>query len=334
MQTGQTEHFSRKYIELHAHLDGSITPAIARRLAQIQNLALPADDNTLAQMLSVPDTCTSLNDFLKCFDLPCSLLQTPEALCEAVRLVLDTMRQDGVLYAELRFAPQLHTNNGMSQEDAVKAALSGLEHAPIPANLILCCMRGMGNESANMQTVELAHRYLTHDHGVVALDLAGAEALYPTSRYIPLFEQAACRHIPFTIHAGEAAGAEEVITAIRMGASRIGHGVRIHHNPHAMELVRSLGIPLELCPTSNRQTHAIADMSDYPLVRFLNYGIRATINTDDMAIEQTTLSGEFHYIRTHYGISPQQEQILLHNSIEAAFAPETTKESLRRQMFS
>lgn len=334
IQTGQTKHATRKYIDLHAHLDGSITPAIARRLAQIQQTALPADDDVLAKMLSVPETCTSLNDFLKCFALPCSLLQTPETVNEAVYLVLESMRQDGVIYAELRFAPQLHMNLGMSQEDAVKAALSGLARAQIPANLILCCMRGDGNDVENEQTLRLAHTYLTTDNGVVALDLAGAEALYPTRRYIPLFEKAVRNAIPFTMHAGEATDGNDVITAIRMGASRIGHGVRIHNNPQALELVKSRQIPLELCPTSNRMTHAVTDMADYPLVRFLDYGIKVTINTDDMAIEQTTLSSEFIYIRKKYGITPQQEELLLLNAVDAAFTSARAKHLLRRTILN
>ena len=120
------------YIDLHAHLDGSVTVDIAKKLAALQNIALPTDnDEELLALLSVPDSCESLNDFLKCFDLPGRLMQTPEGLQNAVTLVLENMAQDGVIYAELRFAPQFHTLGGMTQEQAVQAAVAGLKNALI-----------------------------------------------------------------------------------------------------------------------------------------------------------------------------------------------------------
>lgn len=138
----KTENRIDHYIDLHAHLDGCITTEIARKLAALQQITLPAaTDEELLSLLSVPDTCENLNDFLKCFDLPLSLLQTEEALEEAVYLILSEMRKDGVIYAELRFAPQFHTQKGMTQETAIQSALRGLKKSPIPGNLILCCMR-------------------------------------------------------------------------------------------------------------------------------------------------------------------------------------------------
>ena len=257
------------YIDLHAHLDGSVTVDIAKKLAALQNIALPTDnDEELLALLSVPDSCESLNDFLQCFELPGRLMQTPEGLQNAVTLVLENMAQDGVIYAELRFAPQFHTLGGMTQEQAVQAAVAGLKNAPIPGNLILCCMRGEGNEKANEETLALAKKYLVKDHGVTAMDLAGAEALFPTVNYLGLFEEAKEAGIPYTIHAGEADGPESVRTAIQTGTKRIGHGVRSMEDEAVMELIREKGITLEMCPTSNRQTHAILDMKQYPLVRF------------------------------------------------------------------
>ena len=124
----KTENRIDHYIDLHAHLDGCITTEIARKLAALQQITLPAaTDEELLSLLSVPDTCENLNDFLKCFDLPLSLLQTEEALEEAVYLILSEMKEDGVIYAELRFAPQLHTQKEMTQETAIHAALRGLK---------------------------------------------------------------------------------------------------------------------------------------------------------------------------------------------------------------
>ena len=220
-----------KYIELHAHIDGAITVDIAKKLAKLQNVTLEAkNDEELCSMLTVSDDCESLNDFLKCFELPLKLLQTKEGLSEAVYLILEDMRKNNVIYAELRFAPQLHTQQGMTQKMAIEAALDGIKRALIPANLILCCMRGDGNEEQNDLTVELAHKYLVKDGGVVAVDLAGAESLYPNTSYKKLFKKVSEYGIPFTIHAGEADGAGSVMEAVNMGAARIGHGVRIAGN--------------------------------------------------------------------------------------------------------
>lgn len=333
LQHTETTALRQKYIDLHAHLDGCITPSIAKELAGIQHMELPCtDERELLSMLSVPDSCKSLNDFLQCFDLPCSLLQTPDSLCLAVKLVLAQMKKDGVIYAELRFAPQLHTRNGMTQEDAVCAALRGLEQADIPANLILCCMRGSGNDVENERTLELAHKYLVKDHGVTALDLAGAEGLFPTGNYIELFKKASSLHIPFTIHAGEAGTANDVKIAIEMGAARIGHGVRICQSSEIMELVRDRKIPLEMCPTSNRQTNAVTDMKHYPLLQFLDFGIKVTVNTDDMAIERTSLPAEFRYLREQFGLTVDHEKQLLMNAVDAAFASEETKGWLRNRL--
>ncbi len=280
-------------------------------------------------MLTVPPECESLNDFLKCFDLPLSLMQTEEGLEEAVYLVCENIKSQGVIYAEIRFAPQLHTQKGMTQEDAVKAALRGLSKSDLKANLILCCMRGEGNEKENDETLELTKKYLVEDGGVVAMDIAGAEALFPTENYAELFAKAKELDIPFTIHAGEADGADSVRLAVEYGAKRIGHGVRSYEDPEVLKLLKEKGIFLEMCPTSNRQTHAIDDMSKYPLTDYLDQGIRVTLNTDDMGIEGTTLAEEYRYMEKEFNLTPEQEKILLNNAVDAAFTSEQVKSELR-----
>ena len=316
----KTENRIDHYIDLHAHLDGCITTEIARKLAALQQITLPAA--TDEELLSVPDTCENLNDFLKCFDLPLSLLQTEEALEEAVYLILSEMKEDGVIYAELRFAPQFHTQKEMTQETAIHAALRGLKRAPIPGNLILCCMRGDLNQKENLETLELAKKYLVEDGGVVAIDLAGAEALFPTENYEALFAKAREYQVPFTIHAGEAGNAEDVI----------GHGVRIAGNKEVIQLVKDNGIFLEMCPTSNRQTKAVEEMSDYPLKAFLEMGLKVTLNTDDPAIERTTLSREFRYMESLLNLTQEQKRLLLLNSVEAAFTSRNRKWKLKEQL--
>lgn len=320
------------YIDLHLHLDGAVTIEIARKLAKLQGISLSEDDFELEKLLTVPADCASLNDFLKCFELPLSLMQTGEGLSEAVRLVAENIRSQGVIYAEIRFAPQLHKDRGMSQEDAVKAALSGLSKTKLKANLILCCMRGKGNEAENEETVELAKKYLVRDGGVVAIDLAGAEALFPTADYKDLFVRAAALGIPFTIHAGEADGAESVRLAVEYGAHRIGHGIRSNEDPELLKVLMDGGIFLETCPTSNRQTHAVEDMSKYPFMDFLKQGIRVTINTDDMGIEGTTLADEFRYMEREFGLTESQKKQVLRNAVDAAFTTQEVKEWLCKEL--
>ena len=307
------------YMDLHLHLDGAITPEIARRLADIQGIKLPDSDEELRKQLMVPDDCESLNDFLMCFALPLSLLQTREGLSEAVRLLGDKLLAEGLEYAEFRYAPQLHTEKGMTQEDAVLAALDGLKKTGLHANLILCCMRGEGNEAANFETLELARKYLTADGGVVAIDLAGAEALFPTIKYRELFERASEYKIPFTIHAGEADGPDSIRAAIEFGAVRIGHGVRAFEDMEVVELLRDKGITLELCPTSNRMTRAFTDISNYPIRRFMEAGVKVTLNTDDPGIEGITLTDEYALMREAVGLTKEEEELLQKNARNAAF---------------
>lgn len=322
-----------KYIDLHLHLDGAITAKAAMELAKVQGISLPAKtEKELEKLISVPEGCESLNDFLRCFELPLSLLQKKEGIRRAVRLVLEEQKREGVIYAEIRFSPQLHTRKGLSQEEVLRAALEGLQDAPIPANLILACMRGADNQRENEENLELARRFLTKDGGVTAVDLAGAEALFPTRDYLELFRRAGEYGIPMTIHAGEADGEDSVRAALEMGAVRIGHGVRTRKNPEILEEIRSKGITLEMCPTSNRYTRSIENMEDYPLLMYLEKGIRVTVNTDDPAIEGTTISREFRFLKEHFGLTAEQEQSILRNAAEAAFTSDERKHSLYKNI--
>jgi len=326
------EYVTDKYIDLHIHLDGAITPSIARKLANIQNIALPSCDSELERMLTAPDNCKSLNDFLSCFALPLSLMQTYDSLKEAAFSVAEDLKSKGVIYTEIRFAPQLHTKGGMTQEDAVKAVLEGIFDSTLKSNIILCCMRGNDNKNENLETVALAEKYLVSDGGVVAIDLAGAEALYPTESFADLFKRAHDSGIPFTIHAGEADGVQSIAKAIEFGAKRIGHGVRATADKSLMQTLANMGITLEMCPTSNRLTQAVADMSKYPLTDFLKIGIKVTIGTDDPAIENTDIAKEYSYIEKAFGITKEQKANILKNSVNAAFTTDTVKEALIKEL--
>ena len=153
----------------------------------------------------------------------------------------------------------------------------------------------------------------------MAIDLAGAEAVFPTSKYRDLFAKASEYGVPFTIHAGEADGPESIRLAVEYGAKRIGHGVRAFEDPEVIELLREKGVVLELCPTSNRMTRAVTDMSKYPLRRFIEVGIKVTLNTDDPAIEGTTLADEYRYMEEILGLTEEEERKLAENAGKAAF---------------
>ena len=320
-------------IDLHCHLDGAITLEIAKALGNLQNIELPAkNDDELLKKLSVPETCESLNDFLQCFGLPLRLLQTKKGISEAVRLVQENAKSQGLIYLEIRFAPQLHLINGLTQEEVILAALDGLKASELHTNLILCLMRSDHNQDENLETVKLAKKYLVKDEGVVAIDLAGAEALFKTKDFEKEFSLARDYGIPFTIHAGEADGAESVKTALKLGAKRIGHGVRVNEDPELLEYIVKNEIPLEMCPNSNRQTKAVSDMTKYPLQEYLAKGVKVTINTDDPAICRTNLKNEFSYIEKMYGITSDQKKQLLLNAADAAFCSENFKKYLKENI--
>ena len=316
-----------KFIELHAHLDGCIDLKLAKELAKISRISLPSnDDKILSDVLTVSKNCRDLNDFLKCFELPLSLLQTKDAISHAVYSISESMRNKNVVYSELRFAPQLHTKKGLSQEETVRAALEGVKKCNIPVNLILCLMRSDNNEKENYETLNTAKKYITSCGGVVALDLAGAEALYPTVNFKELFLTAKKDNIPFTIHAGEAAGDESVKAAIEFGAKRIGHGVRISRE--TAELIKNKDIALEMCPTSNVLTKAVPKIEQHPVLDFLNMGLKVNVNTDDPAIENTTIKKEFERI-IPLGLNENKAKKLYYNAADSAFTTHDMKEHLK-----
>ena len=316
-----------KFIELHAHLDGCIELKLAKELAKISRISFPSnDDKILSDILTVSKNCRDLNDFLKYFELPLSLLQTKDAISHAVYSISESMRNKNVVYSELRFAPQLHTKKGLSQEETVRAALEGVKKCNIPVNLILCLMRSDNNEKENYETLNTAKKYITSCGGVVALDLAGAEALYPTANFKELFLTAKKDNIPFTIHAGEAAGDESVKAAIEFGAKRIGHGVRISRE--TAELIKNKDIALEMCPTSNVLTKAVPKIEQHPVLDFLNMGLKVTVNTDDPAIENTTIKKEFERI-IPLGLNENKAKKLYYNAADSAFTTHDMKEHLK-----
>lgn len=320
----------RCLIDLHLHLDGSISVPMARRLAELDGRVLDEDDASLGRRLSVTYDCRDLNEYLQKFDFTANLLETREQLSECMYLLQEELVQLGYLYAEIRFAPQRHGARGLSQREAVEAVLEGLGRSCFEAGVILCCMRGDDTREANLETVRLASEYL--GRGVVALDLAGAEALFPTKDFADVFAYARELGVPFTIHAGEADGPESVRAALEFGASRIGHGIRSIEDDSLVELLARDGVPLEMCPTSELQTSAIDDYAKFPLRQLIERGVNVTVNADNMGVSVTDVRRELLLLAGIFELTDADVQKLLVNAARAAFAGDALKDELVRRI--
>lgn len=313
-------------IDLHLHLDGSISVRSARELAQLQNIPLHYTDSELKHQLSVGDDCRSLNEYLEKFAFPNKLLQSKAGVSRAVYNLMRELEAKKLAYAEIRFAPQKSCDQGMTQEEAVLAAIEGLKKAPMPGGLILCCMRGDNNKADNLETVRLAAKYL--GKGVCAIDLAGAEALFPTKNFGDIFAEAQAKGLPITIHAGEADGPDSVNVALDLGARRIGHGIRSLEDKQTVKRLIDNNVTLEICPTSNLNTAMFPDIKHYPLKKLQKSKIKFTINTDNMSVSNTSLQREYQQLINTFGLNKKDIGGLLVNSVAASFAEPSVKAML------
>lgn len=303
--------------DLHLHLDGSLSVQTVRALAAMDGRMVDETDTALLDRLAAPSGCRDLNEYLTRFEYPLSLMQTEETLSESVYRLCAELNQQGLVYAEIRFAPQLHCRRGLDQNAAVRAAVGGLRRSDFNAALILCCMRGADNRSSNIETVNTAARFL--GSGVCALDLAGAEGLFPTRDFKDIFALASKKDVPFTIHAGEADGADSVREAIRFGAKRIGHGVRAAEDAELMALLAEKEITLELCPTSNLNTCVFDSIERYPIKKLMDAGVKVTVNTDNMTVSRTTVQRELTLVADTFGFDAKTVRELEENALSAAF---------------
>lgn len=317
-------------IDLHLHLDGSISVSTARHLAELQGIAVPQSDSELHDMLTLTPECITLDDYLARFIFACSLLHTREALRIATHDLFARLKEQGVIYAEVRFAPQKSCENGLTQSDAIDAVLEGMRSVDMPSGLIISMMRGNDNRAENLETVLLAEKYL--GRGVVGVDIAGAETIFPTEDYADVFAIAHERGIPFTIHAGEGRGAESVAKAISFGASRIGHGVRSLEDESVVAALVEKGIALELCPTSNLHTHLFDSYEAYPLRELMKIGVKVTLNTDNMTVSDITLKQEWENMCEAFQLTRAEIRQILLNTVDASFAQEPVKAQLRKQI--
>jgi len=321
-------------IDLHLHLDGAIRVPTIAELGDELEIKLPTSDpKKLATFVQVNRDCRSLTDFLKRFEVFYPILpyaRTQERI--AYELCEDCAR-DSVIYFETRFAPVLACNETFTMEDAVVAALEGLRRGQrdfgIRCGLILCCYRST-TPQRNIDTVKLARKY--RDKGVIGIDLAGDELHYPTAPHAEAFALARKLEIPITIHAGEGDMPENIREAVfDHGAARIGHGIALQRDAELLKQVRDRGTVFEICLTSNLQTCSVPSAQKHPFKKFFDEKVRVTLNTDDPAISNITLTDEFELAAREYALNPGQIRELLVNAANAAFAePSARREMLER----
>lgn len=322
-------------VDLHVHLDGSVKPETVIALAKEGGYKLPAwEPGLLAPYMRVEGECGSLTEYLSKFHFVGQFLHTASSLTRTAYEVVEQAAAQRCLYIEVRFAPQLHRKLGLSVEDTLRAVLDGLRQGErdfgVVARCIAICLRGH-SEELNREVIRNAAHFL--GRGVVAVDLAGAEAAFPPELYRDLFAMARERGLPITIHAGEAAGAASVRTAVELlGAKRIGHGVRIKEDPAVVRLIRQARIPLELCPVSNMQTKAAESWATYPLREYFDLGIPVTVNTDNLTVSHTTITKEYAILRDELGFSNEEIASIAMNGASAAFLQDGEKERLLSDM--
>ena len=328
-------------IDLHLHLDGSMLPETAWELAHEQGVKLPAEDlESFRKFIVVSADCRSVNEYLKRFDMPLALMQDKKSITRVTRELVCLLADQGLSYAEIRFAPQLHLKKGLTQRDAVEAVLEGRreglsEHPEIGIGIILCTMC-VGTEDVNMkenlETVELAPDYL--GKGVVAIDLAGAEGIVPLRNFAYIFDRAKELGVPFTCHAGDSQDAETVRDALDFGAKRIGHGHHIFEDKELCERAIREGVTFEICPTSNIQCQSQPSYAEHPAKRLFDMGMRVTINTDNMILSGIDLDIEYDHCLNEMGFSRADLVTMLTYSAQAAFLPAEEKQALLQQIRS
>lgn len=313
----------QKLAELHLHLDGSLRPETVWELAEEQQIRLPAADlEELRYQMKVPEDCQNLHECLKRFDLPLLVLQEADALERVTFELTEDLAKEGVTYAEIRFAPQQSMEHGLTQDQAVEAAIRGAKrgmemYPSIRVGLILCCMRGEDKEALNLETVETVRKYL--GDVVCAVDLAGAESLYPTEIFAPVFARVREYGLPMTIHAGEAAGPDSIRTALSYGTKRIGHGISAIQDPGLVEELVKENVTLEVCVTSNFQIRSVPSIKEHPIRRLFDAGVRVTVNSDNMTVSGTNVRKELELVKEVFGFTDEEVKRLQEYAWEARF---------------
>jgi adenosine deaminase len=318
---------------LHDHLDGGLRPATIVELAAAVGHELPeTDPHRLGEWFVAAADSGSLERYLETFAHTVAVMQTEEGLHRVARECALDLAADGVVYAEIRYAPEQHLERGLSLDDVVDAVHEGFREGCAEAAAlgnqirIGTLLTAMRHAARSQEIAELAVRY--RDAGVVGFDIAGAEAGFPPTRHLDAFEYLQRENFHFTIHAGEAFGLPSIWQAIQWcGADRLGHGVRIVDDITGTSLgrlssyVRDKRIPLELCPSSNVQTGAAPSIAEHPIGLLHDLRFRVTVNTDNRLMSGTSMSREMALLAEAFGWGWSELQWLTINAMKSAFIP-------------
>ena len=318
---------------LHDHLDGGLRPATVIDLARECGYGrLPSHDaEELTSWLRSGASRGHLNLYLDAFQHTVAVMQTPEALTRVAAECAEDLAADGVVYAEVRFAPELHVAAGLTPDEVVAAVLEGFRIGSAGRGItVYALLTAMRTAARSLEIAELAVRH--RDEGVVGFDIAGAEAGSPPSRHLDAFQFVARENFHITIHAGEGFGLPSIWEALQWcGAERLGHGVRIVDDiqisaegtatlGRLASYVRDRRIPLEMCPTSNVQTGAATSIDAHPLRLLRQLSFRVTVNTDNRLMSGVTLSSEFQLLSEAFGYGWRDLEWLTINAMKSAFA--------------
>ncbi|MFE5796789.1 adenosine deaminase [Streptomyces sp. NPDC056503] len=324
---------------LHDHLDGGLRPGTIIELAREQGYSrLPeTEPDKLGVWFREAADSGSLERYLETFAHTCAVMQTREALFRVAAECAVDLAEDGVVYAEVRYAPEQHLEAGLTLEEVVEAVNEGFREGERRARAnghrirVGALLTAMRHAARALEIAELANRY--RDDGVVGFDIAGAEAGYPPTRHLDAFEYLKRENNHFTIHAGEAFGLPSIWQALQWcGADRLGHGVRIIDDIEVAEdgsvrlgrlaaYVRDKRIPLEMCPTSNLQTGAAASYAEHPIGLLRKLHFRATVNTDNRLMSGTSMSREFELLVDAFDYTLEDLQWFTVNAMKSAFIP-------------
>jgi adenosine deaminase len=315
-------------VALHDHLDGGLRPQTLLELSREQGLALPADNaQALAREVASRANSGSLTQYLEAFNWTLPVMQTEEALTRIAREAVEDLAADGVVLAEIRFAPLLHTTKGLSGHAAIAAVLKGLEQGSVatglPVGLILCAIRSNDEFDKVAMLFQDFHHELSP---VVGIDLAGPEAGFPISAHPGVAELTRrAGRTNLTLHAGEAAGVDSIWEAVNAGARRIGHGTRLIDDILAdqslLKVILEKKILLEVCLSSNQQTGCVTSVAAHPLQRFIAEGVRVSLDVDNRLMSATTHSQEYAIAHNQLGLSLETLKVLNRNAVAASFLP-------------
>jgi adenosine deaminase len=315
-------------VELHLHLDCSLSYNVVHQINPT------ITEEAYRHDFIAPAKCTNLADFLTRTPQAITLMQTEQQLRLVVFDLFEQLQRDHMLYAEIRFAPLLHTDKGLSPElvvEVVEAATSqACESTGIEARLILCTLRHFSSEQS-LLAAKLVERF--RGTRVAALDLAGDEAGFPLAPHIPAYQYAADRNLPRTAHAGEASGPQSIWDTLRsLHPLRIGHGIRSIEDPGLIEYLRKERIHLEVCPTSNLQTNIYDTFADHPINRLYEQGISLSVNTDARTITDITLTEEYDKLHQFHAWDKHHFLHCNLEAIRASFLPEIKRQQLAAQL--